>query len=397
MRLQRWIIMFLIASAVVLAIVYGFMPGAVPADVAKVARGVLRVTVEEEGRTRVVERFVVSAPVAGYMRRLKLDVGDPVKKGQTVAELEPLRSAVLDPRSRAAAEAAVRSAAAALKSAQENARASVADAEFAVARLERTRKLYEGGFVPKNTMDQVESEAKRLEAARLAYEASEKTALHELEKARTALGYSAAEGSKDHGRVVAVRAPVKGRVLKVHHESAGVVNPGEPLVDIGDPGRLEVKVEVLSADAVKISPGTTVLFERWGDEGALTGRVRVVEPAGFTKISSLGVEEQRVNVIADITSQAESLQRMGDGFKADARFVIWEGKGVLQVPASSLFRRRDAWAVFVVGNGRAREQKVEVGHSNGLAAEILSGVAEGETVVTRPDDSIRDGTRVTPR
>ncbi len=287
------------------------------------------------------------------MRRIELDVGDHVKKGQVVVELEPLRSAVLDPRSRA-------------------------EAEYAKSNLERIKKLYDEGYASKDALEQAESEAKRTEANRLSAGAAVKVAKYELDKARTALRYSAAEGITNYGRIVAIRTPVNGRVLKIHHESEGVVNSGEPLIDIGDSGKLEVKVELLSADAVKIKPGTTVLFERWGSDPALSGKVRVIEPAGFTKISSLGVEEQRVLVMADITSLPESWQRLGDGYRVDARFIIWEGKDVLQVPASALFRMGEGWAVFVVKNKRAHLRQVEIGHRTGLVAEIVSGISEGE-------------------
>lgn len=394
MRLKRWIIVSLVAAAVVLAIAYGFLPAPVASEITAAFRGPLMVTVEEEGRTRVVDRFVVSAPVAGYMRRIELDAGDAVKKGQTVAKLEPLRSETLDPRSRAAARAAALAAESALKSAEENLGASTADAEFARARFERTRKLYEEGFAPQNTLDQATSDARRTEAVRLSAEAAVKTARHELQRARAALGYS---GAEDPSSIVAVRTPVAGKVLKVWKESAGVVAPGEPLIDIGDPERIEVKVEVLSADAVKLAPGTPVLFERWGGEEPLAGVVKVVEPSGFTKISSLGVEEQRVNVIADITSPLDKRQWVGDGFRVDARFVLWEGNDVVQVPANSLFRKDGGRAVFAVRNGRARVQMVKVGHANGINAEILSGLAVGDEVIAHPDESIRDGTRVTRR
>lgn len=196
---------------------------------------------------------------------------------------------------------------------------------------------------------------------------------------------------------VTVRTPVGGRILKLHHESEGVVNAGEPIVDIGDPSQLEVETEVLSADAVNIGPGTTVLFERWGGDAPLEGKVKTVEPAAFTKISSLGVEEQRVLVIADITSLPESWQRLGDRYRVEAGFIIWEGKNVLQIPASALFRKGEGWAAFVMKNGKAHLREVKVGHRNGLAAEIISGISEGETVIIHPDDSIRDGSRVKVR
>jgi len=394
MQVRRWIIMVTIAAVIILAIAYGFLPRPVSVEVVKASQGPLRVTIDEEGKTRVKARFVISAPVAGFMRRIELDVGDHVKKGQTVVEIEPLRSHILDPRSRAEAEAAISAAQAALNSALENARAASAEADYAKQKLERSKKLYDEGYSSKDFFDRVDSEAKRTKANRLSAEAAVKVARSELEKARTALMYSAAEGTVNHGRAVAILTPVGGSVLNIHHESEGVVNAGEPLIDIGDPDKLEIKVEVLSADAVNIKPRAPVLFERWGGDSPLSGKVRVVEPTAFTKISSLGVEEQRVLVLADITSLPESWQSLGDGYRVEASFIIWEGKNVLQVPASALFRKGNGWAVFVMQNKRARQRQVVVGHRNGLTAEIVSGLSEGELVIIHPDESIKDGARV---
>jgi HlyD family secretion protein len=363
----------------------------------KVSRGPLKVTVEEEGKTRVKDRFVVSAPVAGFMRRIKFDVGDRVQKGQTLFELEPLKSNLLDPRSRAAAEAAVSSAGASLKVEEERARAASADAEYAQRNFERIKKLFEGGYVARDALEQAEAGAKRAEASLLSAEAAVKVARFELDKAPTALRHSAAEDTRIQDKIVTIQAPVYASILKIYRESEGVVQSGEALIDIGDPEKLEVKVEVLSADAVKIKPGTSVLFERWGGNSSLSGKVRVVEPAGFTKISSLGVEEQRVLVIVDITLSTKSEQSLGDGYRLEASFIIWEGKDVLQVPASALFRKQEGWAVFVAKNNRALKREVKVGQRTGLAAEILSGLAEDEGVISHPDNSIEDGTRVRPR
>jgi HlyD family secretion protein len=232
---RRRIVVITIMAVVILAVAYGFMPRPVPVDVVKAGRGPFRVTIDEEGKTRVKDRFVLSAPVGGYMRRIELDVGDHVKKGQAVVLLEPMRSDVLDPRRRAEAEAAVSAARAVLNSAEENARAATADAEYARLRLERNRKLHEQGYIARDVLDQSESEAKRSEANRLSAEAAVKTARSELERARASLGYSAAEGASGKSEIVTVRTPVGGRVLKLHHESEGVVNAGESLVDIGDP------------------------------------------------------------------------------------------------------------------------------------------------------------------
>jgi HlyD family secretion protein len=397
MQKSRWIIIIVISMAVIFAIVYGFMPRPVPVDIAKALRGPLTVTIEEEGKTRVKDRFIISAPVSGFMKRIELDVGNHVEKGKVVVELEPLRSAVLDPRSRAEAEAAVSAAEAALKATEENARATAADAEYTKSNFERIKKLFEEGYASKNALERAESEAKRTEANRLSTEATVNVAKYELDKARTTLRYSTVEGITNHGHIVAIHAPINGRVLKIHHKSEGVVSSGEPLIDIGDPGKLEVKVEVLSADAVKIKTGTTVFFERWGGDPALSGKVRVIEPAGFTKISALGVEEQRVLVVADIISPPESWQRLGDGYRVDARFIIWEGKDILQIPAGAIFRKDKDWAVFVVKNKRAHLRKVEIGHRTGLMVEITSGISEGEMVITHPDELIKDGTYVRSR
>lgn len=397
MKTYRWWIIIAVVAVVVLLIAYGFLPKAVPVDAVKAGRGQMMVTVDEEGKTRVKEKYVISTPVSGFMRRIRLEAGDTVKKGQVVVELEPLRSSVLDPRSRAEAEAAVLAADAALKATEENSQRAAAEAEYAKANLVRIKKLFDQGYVSKDEMEHAETEAKRTEAGRLSSEAGVKVARFELDKARSVLQYSADEGGVNRGRAVALRSPVNGRILKLHRESEGVVNSGEALIEIGDPDNLEVRVEVLSADAVKIKHGTPVIFKRWGGEPVLSGMVRVIEPAGFTKISSLGVEEQRVVVIADITSANEGKKSLGDGYRVEASFVIWEGKDVLQIPASALFRKGDAWAVFVIKNKKAQLQQVETGRRNGLTAEILSGLTEGEEVITHPDDSIKEGTRVRKR
>lgn len=393
-EVRRRILVISVAMIIALGLLYGFLPKPVPVEIAPAKRGPLRVTVEEEGRTRVKDRFVISAPVAGYLRRIELEAGDAVRKGQAVALLEPLRSSVLDPRSRAEAGAAAASAKAALGAAKEKARAAAADTEYARERNVRMKKLAEGGFIAKDDLDQSDAEAKKAAATQLSAEATVMAAQADLARAESTLRYSAAERTTERGKVVVVSSPVNGKVLKLHHESEGVVNSGDPLLDIGNPRSLEVKVEVLSADAVKVRKGTSVIFERWGGDQPLSGQVRIVEPAGFTKVSSLGVEEQRVIVIVDFTSPPEIWQGLGDGYRLDASFIVWEGRDVLQVPASALFRRGEDWALFIVEKKRARMKSVEVGHRNGLVAEIVKGLAEGEQVIVHPDDRLREGNRV---
>lgn len=397
MTLQRHWGLTLTALALLAALVWAFLPRPVPVDVAEVTRAPLRVTVEEEGRTRVIDRYSVSAPVAGYARRIELRVGDAVQQGQTLVELEPLRSEVLDPRSRAAAEARVAAAESGLQVAEQNARAAASDAKIARKEFERRKVLAADGRIAREERDRAEAAMQHAEAARRSADFAVDVARHELEAARTTLEYAAARASGAQPEQVAVHSPIDGRVLSIPRESEGVVASGQPLVEVGDPAALEVVVEVLSADAVRIRPGMAVEFTRWGGDGILHGTVRTVEPTGFTKISALGVEEQRVRVVADITSPPDMWTRLGDGFRVEASFILWEGEKVLQIPASALFRSGRDWAVFTPESGRAKRQLVDVGHNNGFAAEIVTGLQAGATVIVHPSDAVADGVRVAPR
>lgn len=397
MTLQRHWGLTLTALALLAALVWAFLPRPVPVDVAEVTRAPLRVTVEEEGRTRVIDRYSVSAPVAGYARRIELRVGDAVQQGQTLVELEPLRSEVLDPRSRAAAEARVAAAESGLQVAEQNARAAASDAKIARKEFERRKVLAADGRIAREERDRAEAAMQHAEAARRSADFAVDVARHELEAARTTLEYAAARASGAQPEQVAVHSPIDGRVLSIPRESEGVVASGQPLVEVGDPAALEVVVEVLSADAVRIRPGMAVEFTRWGGDGILHGAVRTVEPTGFTKISALGVEEQRVRVVADITSPPDMWMRLGDGFRVEASFILWEGEKVLQIPASALFRSGRDWAVFTLESGRAKRQLVDVGHNNGFAAEIVTGLQAGATVIVHPSDAVADGARVAPR
>ena len=392
---QRILLIALLLLAA-LAILWAFLPGPVPVETGNVSRGPMRVTVEEEGKTRLRDRFIVSAPVAGYLRRVDLEVGDPVRRGEVLAGIEPMRAEGLDPRTRAAAQARVSSAEATLRAAEERVREAAAAEEYASARLERTRRLADAGLTPKDVLEQAASEARRAIAVTGSARAATDAARHDLEGAKAALTRAGASDARQGGRV-AVRSPSTGKVLAVRHESEGVVPAGTPLLEVGDPGRLEVEVDVLSADAVRIRPGTPVRFERWGGDVPLEGKVRVVEPVAFTKVSALGVEEQRVLVLVDITSPRDSWKRVGDGYRLEASFVLWEEVDVLQVPASALFRTGDRFAVYVLEKGRAKVRPVEISRRNGLAAQLLSGLAEGDTVILHPGDTVADGKKVRAR
>ena len=395
--LRRKLLVVGIIVVVVSATVYGFLPKPVEVDLVAVSRGPLQVTIEEEGRTRLKDRFVISAPTAGYLRRIEAKVGDPVRNGQTVATLEPVRSQALDPRRRAETEAAVLAAQAGLAAAMEKAKVAQTDADYIEKRGARFANLYAKGSVAKDQLDQIQADLKKAKAAQDAAKAAVDGARAELERVKSTLQSFPAAGREGGQGAMTVASPVGGAVLRVYRESEGAVGVGDPLMEIGNTKSLEVRVEVLSADAVKIGKGTPVLFKRWGGEGTLTGVVRLVEPAGFTKVSSLGVEEQRVLVIADITAPPERWRSLGDGYRLEAHFVIWEGKDVLQIPAGALFRSGKEWAVFVAENGKANLRRVEVGQRNGLTAQILSGLKEGDRVITHPDDAVSDGVQIRAR
>ena len=397
MQLRARIGMTFLALAVAGGLAFGFFPRAVPVDMVSVIKGPLAVTVEEEGKTRVMERYVVSAPMAGYARRIDLHVGDAVKSGQVLVVIEPARSDALDPRSRAQASAQVNAAVASVAAAQENARAVAAQADLARQELERTESLRKSNFISEQAVDRARSEVTRTQAAKLAANHAVSVARFELDMARAVLAKTTRLQAGAPSETIEVRAPVEARVLKVVHESEGTVQAGQPLLEVGNPDTLEAEVEVLSTQAVKIVPGSRVLFDRWGGETTLRGAVRLVEPTGFTKVSALGVEEQRVRVIVDFTSPREEWRQLGDGYRVEARFVVWEGNDVLQIPASALFRHNSGWAVFAVDGGRAKLKPVQIGQRAGLIAQVISGLSVGDNVISHPEDKIRDGVRVKTR
>ncbi len=397
MRLRAKIGLFAAASLVVLGLVVGFLPRAPLVDVAEVQRAPMAVTVEDEGKTRVRDRYLVSAPVAGYARRIDLKAGNSVAAGQVLAVIEPARPVPLDPRTRARAQAQVRAAEAALAVAQNNARSAAAAAQLAQQKLARTEVLRNSNFVSAQALDTARSSEARARAAAQAAQNAVKVARFDLETARAAVASATGLQAAVRGEAMPVRAPVAARVLKVLHESEGAVAAGQPLIEIGNPESLEVEVEVLSTQAVRIAPGSRVVLDRWGNDQPVEGTVRTVEPSGHTKISALGVEEQRVRIIVDFTSPRQAWQRLGDGYRVEARFVLWQGNNVLQLPSSALFRHGKGWAVFRLERGRARLTPVEIGHRAGLVTQVLSGLSAGDRIVAHPDEAISNGVRVRTR
>ena len=375
----------------------GFWPRAIPVETAPIVRGDLRVTIDEEGQTRVRNRYVVSSPVGGQLRRVDLKPGAAVRAGETVlAELETAGTDLLDAsaleqaRARVGAAGGNRAAAEARRAAAEAAR------KLAGAELGRQRALAEKKLISAQELETAEMRAVTAAQDERAAAFAAQVAVFELEQAEAALrrGLPAGDGARGEGPRVVVRAPADGVVLRVFQESARLVAGGTPLLEVGDPADLEVRVEVLSRDGVAARPGAPVLLERWGGDGVLNARVRMVEPAAFTKVSALGVEEQRVNLIADFTDPAERRAGLGDGYRVEARIVVWDANDVSKAPTGALFQRDGGWRVFVVESGRARLRSVEAGRSNGVETQILGGLEPGERLIVYPGDRVADGVRV---
>ena len=397
-RIKKWAIpaaAFLLLAA---GLVYAFWPRPIPVSIAQAERGPLMVTVDEEGQTRVKDVYTISAPIPGRVARFEGDVGDTVIAGKTVvAAIRPSEPAFHDVRTHTELEAAVKAA----EAARDLAKAEVAQAEatrdFAEAEYKRVQPLAERGTYSKSAFDKAHMEAQTAAAALDTAKASLRVREFELQTARAALLDPGSQRStEDEHCCFTVYAPVSGTILRVFQESEAVVTAGAPLVEIGNPADLEIVVDFLSTDAVKVSPGDEVLIEGWGGE-KLHGRVRRIEPFAFTKVSALGIEEQRVNVIVDFTDPPEAWKRLGHGYRIIARIVLWRSADVLQVPLSALFRENGEWALFKVVDGRARQTPVSVGHMNNFSAEILSGIEPGDEIILHPSDRVRDGTRVVKR
>lgn len=392
-RVTFWSVLALMAAV---ALFVALRPQPVWVEAATARFGALEEVITEEGETRVQDRYVVSAPVAGYLRRVPLKVGDPVEPDQTLTQLEPLRAAALDARSRAEARARIEAAASAVRSAEQQVEMAAANEDLARAERARVEKLAEKDLVSAEQLQQARARARSAAAALRSARFNAEVARHQLEAARTQLDYSA-EGDGGKGfDLVAIRSPVSGVVLDLMRESEGVVSAGQPLLEIGDPEALEVVVEVLSFDAVKLKPGTEVRISGWGGP-VLKGAVRLVEPVGFTHVSALGVEEQRVRVVVDIASPRDTWTALGDGYRVDASFILWQSDKVLQIPLSAVFEQDGRAQVFVIEEGRARLRPVSTGHSDGLMIEITDGLEEGERVIRHPGNQVSPGVSVAER
>jgi HlyD family secretion protein len=419
---MRRLIPILLALLLIAGLTYAFWPRPVPVDLGEVVQGDLEVTVDEEGKTRIKERYTVSAPLGGRLRRIELDPGDPVETGKTLlAVIEPNDPALLDKRELAEAEARVKAADASLSQAAPRLEAARAALEYAQNEYRRKRTLQERHNITDSELEDAEllvrTRSEDLKAAQFAVQIAQ----FELEQAQAALLRSrpeVADGDTVNGAEVEsgapasdsaaatdtsmfsrieIRSPISGRVLHVFQESAGVVTAGTSLIEVGNPEDLEIEIDVLSSDAVAIKPGAPVRLVHWGGDFPLGGDVRLVEPAAFTKVSALGVEEQRVDVVVDFTDPPEKRTALGDGYRVEARIVVWQGRDIIKVPASALFRQGDAWAVYRVVNEHAVLTPIKLGHSNALEGEVLEGLAVHDVVIVHPSDKVVDGVKVIRR
>ncbi|HXG92612.1 MAG TPA: HlyD family efflux transporter periplasmic adaptor subunit [Blastocatellia bacterium] len=379
-----------VAIGIIYLIVITMLPSPIAVDAARVERGPLRVTVDEEGEVRVHDRFIIAAPIVGRMARIELHDGDRVERGQVVASIYPTP---IDVKERAEVLSRVRAAEALKREADERVAHAREDYEQARRESARMESLAKQGVVSAQAFEQAKNaevtSKNEFDAAR----ARAQAAASEVEIARAGLVAIDSEAS-NATRAVKLRSPVAGCVLRVVEKSERVVTQGMPLIIIGNPELLEVVVDLLSTDAVKVKPGMPVLLENWGGDAAIRARVRVVESGAFTKVSALGIEEQRTNIVADFV---DSPGPLGDGYRVEAKVVIWESDGVLKVPTSALFRHGDNWAVFVIEEGRAQTRNLEIGHRSQFEAEVLSGIEEGAMVILHPSNQIEDVRRVSVR
>lgn len=394
---RRKITIFIISASTLALILWSLLPDPVPADFAQVIRSDLIVSIDDEGETRVKNVYVVSAPVAGRVERIDLEVGDKVIAGETVLALfQPQDPSLIDVRSRSEAQAGLGLALA------EQARTK-AELDFAKAELERAEMLYKESTVSAVTLDRAQLSVKTAKAATDRAAATVIQRRQNLETSRAAIesAGNAGGGNKPDVSYISVRAPVSGQVLRRMQQSEAVLPTGSPLLEVGDPANLEIVTDFLSADAVKIKKGDRVIIDEWGGPHTLEGEVLRIEPFGFTKVSSLGVEEQRVNVIMDFLSAPDKWSNLGHGYRVMTQVVIQERPNVIQIPLGALFRQGENWAVFVsegsANRGIARLRNITVGERNSLSAEVISGLDEGEWVIVHPNDQVDDGVKVQTR
>lgn len=379
----------------VMGVAWGLWPKPVVVELGEAMKRQLTVRVSEEGKTRIRNRYVVTAPVAGMMERVVLKSGDPVVAGETMlTQIRPISSPLLDPRARVQAEALLTMNQAQREQAVMALSAAKLAADLAANDRDRMRLVDGRGTYSASARERSENEAAIRQAEWRAAEFALKVADGEVARAQAALQRP---DDASGNQLVAVKSPVSGMVLKVIQESATPVQPGQAIVEIGDPQDIEIEAEMLSRDVVGIQMGDEVSIEQWGGKVALQGRVRRIEPAAFTKISALGVEEQRVLVLIDLLNPPEQAKALGDRFRVEVRVAVWHDDDVLAVPAGALFREGNDWKVYLYQNGEAQLRGVQVGQSDGQFTQVLEGLEKGNLVLLHPPDVVSDGSSVKKR
>ena len=397
-RIRKYLFWILAAVALGALLIYAFRPSPLSVDIAGVTRGDLEVTVDEDGVTMIREPYTISIPLAGRLSRVELEPGDHICHGDVLAVIDPGEPALLDARTEAEARARVNAAKANLDRMEKELEAARADEEQWLRYESRDKERLEMGLISEPILKDTRHRLRVARSNLAAGESALEVARFELDQAEAALIHSRAlQEDESAERRFVIESPIEGVVLRTFHESSTVLPAGEPVMEIGDLEDLEVRIDVLSQDAVKIEPGQRVIIEHWGGEEEITAFVRRVEPSAFTKVSALGIDEQRVYVFADIESKEGAAERLGDGYRVEARVVVWEKEDVLKIPSGALFRDGESWAAYRLDNNRARRKILKIGKNNGLEAEVIEGLEEGDRVVLHPGDRVEEGNLVEGR
>ncbi|UYG05720.1 efflux RND transporter periplasmic adaptor subunit [Halomonas sp. LR3S48] len=393
-RIPRHLAWVVLGVGLLGLLVWALRPSPVPVSVARVTVGPFVDSVTEEGRTRLRDTWNVSAPIDGYLQRVVLEEGDSVEQGQTLFQLEPSPAPALDVRTRQQAEDNLQAAQARLQAAQANLDTARADQRFAEAEYERYRQLHQRNLISAADLDQRQNQRDRQRALASSAASGVEVARFEVESARALLAVTSGQRSEPDQPQLRVRAPVTGLVLNRYRCCEGSVAAGDPILELGSLDDLEIQVDLLSMDAVRLRPGMAVNLTGWGGE-PLRGEVRRIAPSGFTRTSALGVDEQRVPVIVDFSRELDlAALGLGSGFRVDAEFLIWTADDILQIPTSALFRHQGEWTVYVIEEERASRRQVELGRRQGLVSQVIAGLDEGETLITHPSERVAEGVRV---